>query len=98
MSARILEGMECLHHLRVRTCRMNHKILPVCRIAFERQRRGMSIAQGVSPGIDKTLAINSLSLWERARVREFMEADLDIRLHPGAKGISFTSFRYALPG
>jgi len=30
----------------------------------------MSIAQGVSPGRDVTIVINSLSLWERVRVRE----------------------------
>jgi len=29
----------------------------------------MSIAQGVSPGRDKTRVINPLSLWERVRVR-----------------------------
>jgi len=32
----------------------------------------MSIAQGVSPGSDKTRVMNPLSLWERARVREIV--------------------------
>jgi len=39
-------------------------------VAFERQRRGMSIAQGVSPGRNKKKVMNPLSLWERVGVRE----------------------------
>jgi len=39
---------------------------------FERRRRGMSRAQGVSPGRVAIKGIHSLSLWERVRVREFL--------------------------
>jgi len=39
----------------------------------ERRRRGMKAAQGVSPGTEKTLVINPLSLWERVRVREALK-------------------------
>jgi len=49
------------------------KYSQVCSSPFESQRRGLSIAQGVSPGKDKTKVKNSLSLWERARVREALQ-------------------------
>jgi len=46
--------------------------IPVCSEAFERQRRGVSVAQGVSPGMVTAMALNPLSLRERAGVREFL--------------------------
>jgi len=33
----------------------------------------MSVAQCVSPGKDKRIVINPLSLWERVRVREALK-------------------------
>jgi len=41
--------------------------------AFQRQRRGMCLAQSVSPGTRGTQIMNSLSLRERGRVREALK-------------------------
>jgi len=40
-------------------------------LPYPRQRRGMSMAQDISPGTVATPAIDSLSIWERVRVREY---------------------------
>jgi len=43
-------------------------------ILIKRQRRGMSIAQGVSPGMAAVKVMNPLFPWERAWVREILTA------------------------
>ncbi|MFB3788832.1 MAG: hypothetical protein ACE15F_20935 [bacterium] len=57
---------------KVRTYRMS-LIYRDAVLFFKRQRRGMSIAQGMSPGMLASKEANPLSLWERGRVREALK-------------------------
>ncbi|HQH71695.1 MAG TPA: hypothetical protein PK360_06400, partial [bacterium] len=49
------EGKKRRHHspkeIQQRFAGLRYDYLPVCGATFERHRRGMSLAQGVSPGI-----------------------------------------------
>ncbi len=67
LSVHVTAGMESTHLF------IKETIYPVSCAAFKRLRRGMSTAQEVSTGRDKTTVMISLSLWERVRVRDALK-------------------------